>query len=314
MLGHNRAGSEGNLASDLENQDQPVNNTGNEAAPTKSEGVKEVPQVKETRARAPKPERNSGDGKPSAEAKPPVETTPPADQTNPADLAKPPEPAGRMFDPRRRQQGGQGLQNRGNALDLVELKDMSIQKLNLIAKDLGVQGYAGLRKQELIFKILQVQAEKSGLIFSEGVLECLPDGFGFLRAPEYNYLPGPDDVYVSPSQIRKFDLRTGDTVSGQVRPPKDGERYFALIKVEAVNFEDPEIARSKIFFDNLTPLYPEKRVKLEVPTNMTSRVLDLISPVGKGQRGLIVAAPKTGKTMLLQAIANAVTANHPEIT
>ena len=150
--------------------------------------------------------------------------------------------------------------------------------------------------------------------FAEGVLETLPDGFGFLRAPEYNYLPGPDDIYVSPSQIRKFDLRTGDTVSGQIRPPKEGERYFALIKVEAVNFEHPDVAREKIFFDNLTPLYPQDRIKLEVPNNMSARVLDLVAPVGKGQRGLIVAAPRIGKTMILQAIANAVSTNHPEIT
>jgi len=171
-----------------------------------------------------------------------------------------------------------------------------------------------MRKQELIFQILRAQTEKNGLIFSEGVLECLPDGFGFLRAPEYNYLPGPDDIYVSPSQIRKFDLRTGDTVSGQVRPPKDGERYFALIKVEAVNFEDPEVARSKIFFDNLTPLYPADRVRLETTKeNLTGRVLDMLCPIGKGQRGLIVAPPRTGKTMMLQSIANSVTTNHPEV-
>jgi transcription termination factor Rho len=171
-----------------------------------------------------------------------------------------------------------------------------------------------MRKQELIFQILRAQTEKSGLIFSEGVLECLPDGFGFLRAPEYNYLPGPDDIYVSPSQIRKFDLRTGDTVSGQVRPPKDGERYFALIKVEAVNFEDPEVARSKIFFDNLTPLYPADRIRLETTKeNLTGRVLDMLCPIGKGQRGLIVAPPRTGKTMMLQSIANSVTTNHPEV-
>ena len=173
-----------------------------------------------------------------------------------------------------------------------------------------------MRKQELIFKILQAQTEKSGFIFSEGVLETLPDGFGFLRAPDYNYLPGPDDIYVSPSQIRKFDLRTGDTVSGQVRPPKDGERYFALIKVEAVNFEHPDEARNKIFFDNLTPLYPSERLKLETPNgkdNLSARVLDLLTPIGKGQRGLIVAPPRTGKTMLLQTIANSITANHPEV-
>ena len=208
-----------------------------------------------------------------------------------------------------------GAKNGGAAtLDLVELKDMSIQKLNQIAKDLSVPGTAGLRKQELIFKILQTQAEKSGLIFSEGVLECLPDGFGFLRAPEYNYLPGPDDVYVSPSQIRRFDLRTGDTISGQIRPPKEGERYFALIKVDAINFEPPEEARNKIFFDNLTPLYPQERLKLETTKeNYSGRVMDLLTPIGKGQRGLIVAPPRTGKTMLLQSLANSITTSHPEV-
>ena len=210
--------------------------------------------------------------------------------------------------------GNQGQRNGTTTLDLVELKDMSIQALNQIAKDLGVAGAAGLRKQELIFKILQTQAEKSGLIFSEGVLECLPDGFGFLRAPEYNYLPGPDDVYVSPSQIRRFDLRTGDTVSGQIRPPKEGERYFALIKVDAINFEPPEESRNKIFFDNLTPLYPDERLKLETAKdNYSGRVMDLLTPIGKGQRGLIVAPPRTGKTMMLQSIANSITTNHPEI-
>jgi transcription termination factor Rho len=199
-------------------------------------------------------------------------------------------------------------------LNIAELKEMNISTLAKVAKDLNVAGATGMRKQELIFKILQAQTEQSGLIFSEGVLECLPDGFGFLRAPEYNYLPGPDDIYVSPSQIRKFDLRTGDTISGQIRPPKEGERYFALIKVEAVNFEPPEAARERIFFDNLTPLYPLERVQLEtVKDNLSARVMDLMTPVGKGQRGLIVAAPRTGKTMLLQNIANSVTANHPEI-
>ncbi len=212
---------------------------------------------------------------------------------------------------RKQQQGKAG----GVTLDLVELKDKSIIDLNAIAKEMGVQNAAGMRKQELIFKILQTQAEKSGLIFSEGVLECLPDGFGFLRAPEYNYLPGPDDVYVSPSQIRRFDLRTGDTVSGQIRPPKEGERYFALIKVDAINFEPPEEARNKIFFDNLTPLYPDARFKLEtVRDNFSGRVMDLVTPIGKGQRGLIVAPPRTGKTMLLQNIANSVTTNHPEVS
>ncbi len=201
-----------------------------------------------------------------------------------------------------------------STLDLVALKDLSIQQLNNIAKDLGLAGVSGLRKQELIFKILQAQAEKSGLIFSEGVLECLPDGFGFLRAPEYNYLPGPDDVYVSPSQIRRFDLRTGDTISGQIRPPKEGERYFALIKVDAINFEPPEEARNKIFFDNLTPLYPNERCKLEtVKDAYSGRIMDLLTPLGKGQRGLIVSPPRTGKTMLLQSIANSITTNHPEV-
>ncbi len=200
-------------------------------------------------------------------------------------------------------------------LDISTLKEMNISKLTQIAKDLDVPGATGMRKQELIFKILQAQTEKSGLIFSEGVLECLPDGFGFLRAPDYNYLPGPDDIYVSPSQIRKFDLRTGDTISGQIRPPKEGERYFALIKVEAINFEPPESRRDKVFFDNLTPLYPSERIKMEAtPDNLSARVIDLITPIGKGQRGLIVSPPRTGKTMLLQTIANSITRNHPEIT
>ncbi|HEU5310483.1 MAG TPA: transcription termination factor Rho, partial [Candidatus Eisenbacteria bacterium] len=186
--------------------------------------------------------------------------------------------------------------------------------LNTLARDLGVQGFSGLRKQELIFKILQAQAERDGLIYAEGVLEVLPDGFGFLRAPDYNYLPGPDDIYVSPSQIRRFDLRTGDTISGQVRPPKDSERYFALLKVEAINYETPEQAKDKILFDNLTPLYPQERIRLEHnPEDLPTRVMDLLTPIGKGQRGLIVAAPRTGKTMLLQAIANAIAKNHPEV-
>jgi transcription termination factor Rho len=203
----------------------------------------------------------------------------------------------------------------GEVLDIAKLKEMNITTLTQVAKDLGVVGATGMRKQDLIFKVLQAQTEKAGLIFSEGVLECLPDGFGFLRAPDYNYLPGPDDIYVSPSQIRKFDLRTGDTISGQIRPPKDGERYFALIKVEAINFESPEEARNKIFFDNLTPLYPQERIRLETTKENTSaRVLDLLTPIGKGQRGLIVSPPRTGKTMLLQTIANSVTTNHPEIT
>ena len=198
-------------------------------------------------------------------------------------------------------------------LDIRTLKDMSISELTHVARDLEVENPTGMRKQDLIFKILQVQTEREGLIFGEGVLEILPDGYGFLRAPEYNYLPGPDDIYVSPSQIRRFNLRTGDTVSGQIRPPREGERYFALIKVEAVNFEAPDQTAEKILFDNLTPLYPLERINLEVEANMTSRVMNLLTPIGKGQRGLIVAPPRTGKTMMLQAIANSITANHPEI-
>ncbi len=201
-----------------------------------------------------------------------------------------------------------------NRLDLAVLKEMSIQKLVKVAKSLDIPGAPSMKKQELVFQILRAQAEQEGLIFSEGVLEILPDGFGFLRAPEYCYLPGPDDIYVSPSQIRKFDLRTGDTISGQIRPPKEDERYFALIKVDAVNFEPPDRAKEKIFFDNLTPLYPQERIRLETtPDALTTRAMDLLNPLGKGQRALIVAAPRTGKTMILQAIANAVTTNHPEI-
>ena len=202
-------------------------------------------------------------------------------------------------------------------LNIGDLKDMSISELTHIAKEMGIEGATGLRKQELIFKVLAAQTEKSGLIFSQGVLETLPDGFGFLRAPEYNYLPGPDDIYVSPSQIRKFDLRTGDPVSGQIRPPKEGERYFALIKVEAINFESPEQSREKVFFDNLTPLYPDEQLTMEIegdPERIAARVMDLVTPIGKGQRALIVAPPRTGKTMLLQTIANSITMNHPEVT
>jgi transcription termination factor Rho len=199
-------------------------------------------------------------------------------------------------------------------MNIAELKEKTIGELHSVGKELEIPGVSSMRKQDLIFRILQAQTEKNGLIFSEGVLETLPDGFGFLRAPDYNYLPGPDDIYVSPSQIRRFDLQTGDTISGQIRPPKENERYFALLKVEAVNFENPELIKEKILFDNLTPLYPEERIGLETHgENLTTRVMDLLTPIGKGQRGLIVAQPRTGKTMLLQAIANSITINHPEM-
>jgi transcription termination factor Rho len=199
-------------------------------------------------------------------------------------------------------------------MNIVELKEKPISQLNEIAKQLNVEGAASLKKQQLIFEILKAQIEIDGNVYGEGVLECLPDGFGFLRAPDYNYLPGPDDIYVSPSQIRRFNLRTGDTISGQIRPPKEGERYFALIKVETVNFEDPDVAKDKILFDNLTPLYATERLKLEYhPKDFSTRIMDLLSPIGKGQRGLIVAAPRTGKTMLLQSIAKAIVTNHPEV-
>jgi transcription termination factor Rho len=199
-------------------------------------------------------------------------------------------------------------------MNLKELKEKRIGDLVQIGKELKLDGASGMRKQDLIFAILNATAEKNGAIFGEGVLEILPDGFGFLRAPDANYLPGPDDIYVSPSQIRRFNLRTGDTVSGQIRPPKEGERYFALLKVSEVNFENPAVARDKTLFDNLTPLYPEERIVLEAESdNLSMRVMDLATPIGKGQRGLIVAPPRTGKTMLLQNIANSITTNHPEV-
>ncbi len=323
------------VTADAEKVEKPAEKPHTER-PERAERPARAPKAEAAKADAPKAEAPKAEPpaevkvaepKPAAEPKPPAEVKPAAEAKPPepkpaveapATEAAPVEPAqGGLLGPghHRRKPNIQGVKNGTPTLDLVELKDMSIQKLNQVAKDMGIGGAAGLRKQELIFKILQTQAEKSGLIFSEGVLECLPDGFGFLRAPEYNYLPGPDDVYVSPSQIRRFDLRTGDTISGQIRPPKEGERYFALIKVDAINFEPPEEARNKIFFDNLTPLYPNERMKLEtVRDNFSGRVMDLLTPVGKGQRGLIVSPPRTGKTMLLQSIANSITANHPEVS
>ena len=203
----------------------------------------------------------------------------------------------------------------GFFMDIVELKQKKISELVAVAQDMNVPGYSGLRKQELIFRILEAQTKKKGNIFSAGVLEILPDGYGFLRSSDTNYLPGPDDIYVSPSQIKRFSLRTGDMVSGQIRPPKENERFFALIKVEAVNYENPEEAKSKILFDNLTPLYPDDRIMLETDAkDYTTRIMDILTPVGKGQRGIIVAQPRTGKTVILQKIANSITKNHPEIT
>ncbi len=200
-------------------------------------------------------------------------------------------------------------------MNLKELKEKRINELITMAHSLSVEGASGMRKQELIFALLQTEIEKNGQIYGEGVLEILPDGFGFLRAPDYNYLPGPDDIYISPSQIRRFNLRTGDTVAGQIRPPKESERYFALLKVETVNFEDPEEAQGKILFDNLTPLYPEEKFKLEtVADNLSTRIMDLLTPIGKGQRGLIVSPPRAGKTILLQDLANSITKNHEEVT
>ncbi len=199
-------------------------------------------------------------------------------------------------------------------MDIAQLKAMKIGELVKLAQEMQIPGCTNMRKQELIFCILEEQTKREGLIFGEGVLEVLPDGYGFLRSPDYNYLPGPDDIYVSPSQIKRFGLRTGDTVSGQIRPPKENERFFALLKVEAVNFENPDLAKSKMLFDNLTPLYPMERIRLETsPTDYSMRIMDLLTPIGKGQRGLIVAQPKTGKTTLLQKVANSITTNHPEI-
>ena len=200
-------------------------------------------------------------------------------------------------------------------MNLKELKEKKINELTTLAKQYNIEQASSMRKQDLIFALLQSQSEQNGMIYGEGVLETLPDGFGFLRAPDYNYLPGPDDIYVSPSQIRRFNLRTGDIVSGQIRPPKEGERYFALLKVEKVNYEDPEVAREKILFDNLTPLYPQEKLNLELAPNsdIGMRVMDLFTPIGKGQRGLIVSPPRAGKTILLQKIANSITVNHPEV-
>ena len=307
------------MADDLEKTEPLENKPASEAAPAAAAAPAKDPVA--SKEAGPRESRRRPPAATGGPLSPPV-TAPPAAPLAAAEPGKEtaPPPAAESLSPEDSDPGAIARRNAAknrngqSTLDLVELKDMSIQRLNDVAKSMGVMSSAGLRKQELIFKILQTQAEKSGLIFSQGVLECLPDGFGFLRAPEYNYLPGPDDVYVSPSQIRRFDLRTGDTVSGQIRPPKEGERYFALIKVDAINYEPPEEARNKIFFDNLTPLYPQQRLKLETTRdNFSGRVMDMLTPIGKGQRGLIVAPPRTGKTMLLQSIANSITTNHPEV-
>jgi transcription termination factor Rho len=199
-------------------------------------------------------------------------------------------------------------------MDISDLKKKTIAELTDMAGELNLEGISAMKKQDLIFKLLETQTQRNGVINAEGVLEILPDGFGFLRSANYNYLPGPDDIYVSPSQIRRFNLRTGDTVTGQVRPPKEGERYFALLKVDTINFDPPEAVKQKVLFDNMTPVYPNKRIWLETtPDDLSTRVMDLLIPLGKGQRGLIVSPPRTGKTILLQKIANSITKNHPEV-
>ncbi|MFA6355743.1 MAG: transcription termination factor Rho [Candidatus Omnitrophota bacterium] len=211
-------------------------------------------------------------------------------------------------------EGAEAKESSGPMFNIAKLKKMTIQELTKAAKDLSINSISGLKKQDLIFKILQAQAEKEGFMFGEGVLEILPDGFGFLRSSNYNYLPSPDDIYVSPSQIRRFDLRTGDTVSGQIRPPKEGERYFALLKVEVVNMEHPESMKERTLFDNLTPLYANQRYVLETePDEISMRIMDMLTPIGKGQRGLIVAQPYSGKTILLQKISNSIMKNYPDV-
>ncbi|MBI2068192.1 MAG: transcription termination factor Rho [Deltaproteobacteria bacterium] len=235
------------------------------------------------------------------------ETMPPPVQPSPQETFRE-EPAASSPPPHSRSDRS------GQVMNLSEMKNRKISELVEMAHQFGIEGGAGMRRQELIFTLLNHHIERNGMVYGQGVLEILPDGFGFLRAPEYNYLPGPDDIYISPSQIRKFALRTGDMVSGQVRAPKDSERYFALVKVESVNYESPEVAREKILFENLVPLYPNERLRLEYdPKNYTTRIVDLMSPIGKGQRALIVAAPRTGKTMMLQNVANAISSNHPEV-
>jgi transcription termination factor Rho len=252
-----------------------------------------------------------GHSRARAKAEPPAPPPPPAPDPPPAPA--PAAPAASAVAPAASAVAEESAAKKA-ALNLKKLKEKKIAELAQLAKNFNVEGAANMRKQELIFAILGAQTEQNGFVVGEGVLEILPDGFGFLRAPDYNYLPGPDDIYISPSQIRRFNLRTGDVVSGQIRPPKEGERYFALLKVELINFEEPEKAREKILFDNLTPLYPNRQLRLEHdPEEYTTRIIDLFTPVGKGTRGLIVAPPRTGKTMMLQSIAHGITRNHKEV-
>ena len=300
------------------------------AAPKKAAPKK--PQGSNGRPRRRRPTAAGGNGRPSAPEEPAVPADERSESASPeasapeasapeAPTAEAPaadESASPTADlPAKETAPGDAPEIAGPALaplELSQLKEMNIQELNAASVDMGLADAAGLKKHDLIFQILHAQARTRGLLFAEGVLELMPDGYGFLRAPESNYLPGPDDIYVSPSQIRRFSMRTGDTVSGQVRSPKDGERYFALVKIEAINFDSPEANRDKVIFDNLTPLYPSERLRLETePDNMTARVLDMFTPQGKGQRGLIVAAPRTGKTLILQKIAHSIAANHPEV-
>jgi transcription termination factor Rho len=256
-------------------------------------------EVKEPRGRRNYSNRNNGNGNGNG-ASPSPEQENTGSVNGAAGVTPPPAQATSGVSPER--------------LDLAELKKKTINELVSIAKSMNLEGISGLKKQDLIFELLKGQTERNGLLFSSGVLEILPDGYGFLRSPNYNYLPGPDDIYVSPSQIRLFGLRTGDTVTGQIRPPKDSERFFALLRIEAVNFENPDSLQRRMLFDNLTPLYPESRINLETTTeNIDMRVMNIVSPLGKGQRALIVAPPRTGKTILLQKIANSITTNHPEI-
>jgi transcription termination factor Rho len=286
--------------------------TGNKKKPKKAASKK--PRGSNGRPRRQRARPPSGNGRPSAPDEPTAEPTKSASPEAEAPADDEATPLSPELPAKETAAADETDAPTPEPLELAQLKAMSIQELSAAAMEMGLDEAAGLKKHDLIFQILQTQARTRGLLFAEGVLQLMPDGYGFLRAPESNYLPGPDDIYVSPSQIRRFSMRTGDTVSGQVRSPKDGERYFALVKIQAINFDSPEVSRDKVIFDNLTPLYPSERILLETqPDNMTARVLDMFTPQGKGQRGLIVAAPRTGKTLILQNIAHSIAANHPEV-